>query len=72
VSYHPALDRENTINPLKHWLPVLAISILFHLAVLFVIKPDLSTALKNDSATKHPITVILQKKPVPDSTKISP
>jgi hypothetical protein len=76
VNYHQTLDAENAINTLEHWLPVLAISILFHLAILFVIKPDLSTTLKNGSTTNRPITVILQKKPAfqkpaPDSTNKS-
>jgi hypothetical protein len=60
VNYCHALITEDVIQPSKQWIPVLAVSILFHLVILSLI--NLSPPHKNDIQNRS-ITVILLKKP---------
>jgi hypothetical protein len=64
VNYYHALITEDAIQPSKQWIPALAASILFHLAIFFLI--NLSLLHKDEIQIRsitRPITVILLKKP---------
>jgi len=61
MSYPPQLASANAIRPVNRWMPIMAVSLLLHLIVIFGIRIDLWSPQKVEPKPYRPITVTLEK-----------